>query len=103
MTTETYSNVGMDIPWIAKDPDATLDYIFNWTDWLALAGDNISSYVVTVDGVTLASDSRTGAYVTAWVSGGTVGSTASITCQVTTNSSPARVEQRTVYLKIRER
>lgn len=103
MATETYSNTGIESPWIAKDSDATLDYIFNWTDWLALAGDNIASYAVTVDGVTLASDSRTGAYVTAWVSGGTVGETASVTCRVTTNASPARVEQRTVYLKIRER
>ncbi len=103
MTTETFSNIGNPSPSIPKDPDATLDYIFNWTDWLALGGDAISSYTVTVNGVTKDSDARIGAYVTAWVSGGVAGQVASITCSVTTNSSPARTDHRTVYLKIRER
>lgn len=105
MTTETFSEVGQPRPWIAKDPDAVLDYIFNWTDWLALTGDAIASYTVTVDGVTKDSDSRTGAYIIAVVSGGSAlpGEVASITCSVTTNSSPARTDQRTIYLRIRER
>lgn len=103
MTTETYSLVGNPSPSIPKDPDAALDYIFNWTDWLAPASEAIASYEVTVDGVTLDSHQRTGAYVTAWVSGGVAGQVASVTCRVTTNSSPARLDQRTVYLRIRER
>ncbi len=104
MSVETFSEVGNRRPWIAKDPDATLDYSFDWGEWLA-AGESISSYSVTVDGVTKQSDSRSGSVVTAWVSGGvaTPGSVATITCQVTTDSSPARTDQRTIYLKIRER
>lgn len=102
--TDTYSEIGNPKPWIRKDPDAILDYSFDWEteDWLA-AGESVSSYVVTVDGVTLSTHSRTGGIVTAWVSGGTVGEVASITCQITTDSVPARTDQRTVYLKIRER
>lgn len=103
MTTETFSLIGNPSPSIPKDPDAALDYIFNWTEWLALGGDSIASYAVTVNGVTKDSDARTGAYVTAWVSGGTAGETASVTCSVTTNSTPPRTDHRTVYLKIRER
>lgn len=104
MSTDTFSEVGQPRPWIAKDPDAVLDYSFDWGAWLA-EGELISSYVVTVDGVTLNSHARSVDVVTAWVSGGTPdpGETASITCKVTTDSVPARTEQRTIYLKIRER
>lgn len=104
MTTETYSEVGQPRPWIAKDPDAVLDYSFDWGAWLA-DGESIASHAVTVDGVTLDSNSIGGDVVTAWVSGGTAapGEVASITCRITTDSLPARVDQRTVYLKIRER
>lgn len=104
MSVETYSEVGTPRPWIAKDPDAVLDYSFDWGDWLA-SGESVASYAVTVDGVTLDSDSRGGAVVTAWVSGGSAlpGEVASITCRITTDSLPARTDQRTVYLKIRER
>lgn len=104
MSTETYSEVGQPRPWIAKDPEARLDYSFDWSDWLQ-AGELIASHTVSVDVVTKDSDTRSGAIVTAWVSGGTAaaGEVASITCQITTDSVPARTEQRTVYLKIRER
>lgn len=103
MTTDTYSETGRYRPWIAKDPNAILDYTFNWTDWLATNSDSISSYTVTVDGVTLASDSRLGAYVTAWVSGGdpTVQRRASITCRIVT--AAGRTEDRTIYLIVEAR
>lgn len=102
MTTETYSEIGNPRPSIAKDPDARLDYSFDWTDWLA-AGESISTYSITVDGVVKDTDSRSGAVVTAWISGGTAGQVASVTCSITTNSTPTRTEQRTVYLRVRER
>lgn len=104
MSTDTYSEIGNPRPWITKDPDAVLDYSFDWSDWLQ-AGELIASHVVTVDGVTKNSDTRSGAVVTAWISGGeaTGGSPASVTCSVTTDSVPARTEHRTVYLRIRER
>lgn len=102
-TTETLSEIGNPRPWIRKDPSATLDYTFDWTDWLTENGDAIASYSVSVDGVTKDTDSRVGAQVTAWVSGGTVGDVASVTCRVTTNSTPARVDERTIYLRIENR
>lgn len=103
MTTDTISEVGNPRPWIRKDPQAVLDYVFDWTDWLAENGDAIASYSVTVDGVTKDSDSRVGARVTAWLSGGTVDTIASVTCRVVTNSTPARTDERTIYLRIRAR
>lgn len=84
---------------IDKDPDAVLDYAFDWSDWLA-EGETISSHQILVDGVTLDSDSRAGDIVVAWLSGGTTGF-ASATCRVTT--SEARTDDRTITLRVRDR
>lgn len=79
-----------------KDPQAVLDYQFNWATWLD--GDTISSYTVTVDGVTLDSDTNTSTTVTAWLSGGTLGARAYVTCQIVTASG--RTDERTIKLII---
>lgn len=79
-----------------KDPDAVLDYQFDWSTWLD--SDTISSYTVTVSGVTLDSDSNTTTAVTAWVSGGTQGSTATIQCRIVT--AGGRTDDRTINLVI---
>lgn len=102
MTTETYSTVGVKRPSILKDPDATLDYTFDWSDWLD-EGETITTSDVTVSGVVLESAALAGAFVTAWVSGGTAEQRASVTCKVTTSNVPPRIDQRTIYLLIAER
>ena len=52
-----------------KDPDATLDYAFDWSGWLQ-SGETISSYAITVDsGITKESDSQSSGVVTVWLSG----------------------------------
>ncbi len=60
--------------WAAKDPDATQDYTFT----IPLdEGDSVAAYTLArVSGtVTIDSDSRAGAVVTAWLSGGEDGET----------------------------
>lgn len=61
--------------WAAKDPQAVLDYLYT----IPLdEGDSVASYTLTkLSGdVVIDSHSRTGADVTAWLSGGTNGETA---------------------------
>lgn len=99
--TDTYSEIGIYRPSIPKDPDAVLEYTFDWTDWLALVSDSIATYTVTVTGATKESDVRVGALVTAWVSGGVVGSVASVLCRIETVGG--RTEDRTIYLLVQER
>lgn len=82
------------------DPNAVLDYGFNWTGWLD-DGDTISTFEVIVDGVTLDSATRSGSVITAWISGGTVGRRATVTCRITTTEG--RTDDRTLYLTIAER
>jgi len=84
-----------------KDPDAVLDYQWNWSAWLAV-GETITSAVITVDtGLTLDSQSNTTTTVTAWLSGGTVDEGYRVVCEITT--SAARTDNRSIYISCRER
>lgn len=98
-----------DKPTIDKDPNAVLDYVWDWAAWLAVVGDAIASHTITInDGVastlTLVTSTNTVGTVTAWLSGGTVGEKVKVTCRITTSNSPnARVDDRSVFIKIKER
>jgi hypothetical protein len=98
MTTQSfmYDTVG---PYLLKDPDANLDYSFNWVDWLA--GDTIASAAVTVTGATKGATTNTTSAVTVWISGGTAGQIASVACKITT--AGGRIDERTIRLKITPR
>lgn len=95
-----------------KDPAANLDYIFDWaaatntndpdatSDYLE-AGETISSHSVTADSGITASSGTLGdgnTSVTVWVSGGTVGRTYDVTCQITT--SLTRIDERTIHILV---
>jgi hypothetical protein len=83
-----------------KDPDAVLDYRWDWSAWLD--DDTIDTHQVTVaGGVDLDSDSSDDTSVTAWISGGTHGDTATATARVTTTQG--RTDDRTITLSIRQR
>jgi hypothetical protein len=83
-----------------KDPSSILDYEFDWTAWLT-DGETITSHDVTVTGVTLDETTASNTAVVAWVSGGTVNTTATIACEITT--SAARVDERTITLRVLNR
>jgi hypothetical protein len=82
-----------------KDPDAVLDYKFDWSNWLE-SGEVIDSYVLTIPtGITKVSDSEDNTSVTVWLSGGTAGTQYQIACKITTDSTPvARVDERTMLI-----
>ena len=83
-----------------KDPEAVLDYAFDWSSWLA-SGETISTETLTGSGVTVDSSSESDGVVTAWISGGTAGQTATVACKIVTSAS--RTDERTIKLKIQER
>lgn len=95
---------------IVKDSNAVLDYTFDWTAWLDDAVDNISSADVSIasgaepaSNIAVDSVAIVGKTVVAWVSGGQVGETAALRCRITTDNVPPRIDDRTVYLKVKER
>ena len=85
---------------IDKDPDATLDYVIDWSTWLSDISDTITGTPVwTVGaGLTKESQSNTTTTATAFISGGKVGSKEPVACSVTTVGG--RTDERTIYLKI---
>jgi hypothetical protein len=91
----------MPIDTIPKDPDAVLDYVFDWSPWLG-DGETISSHVVTVgSGITKDSDSESSGVVTIWLSGGTHGSDYLVACKIVTSMS--RTDERSINIRCRER
>jgi len=84
-----------------KDPDAVLDYAFNWSSWLA-DSETISSHTVTpASGLTLDSSSESDGQVTAWLSGGATGKDYEVTCNIVTNAG--REDDRSITIQVRER
>lgn len=82
-----------------KDPDATLDYSFNWLPWLTAADDTITGVEwVSDEALTVESSSNTTTRAVAFVSGGTEGETLRLTCRITT--AGGRIDDRTILLKI---
>lgn len=98
--TETYVG-GPKKPTIEKDPDALLDYSFDFTEYLAPDNDSITSAIFVLDeGLTEEHSSHTNTGAVVWISGGVTG-TSRVTCRITT--AGGRVDDRSVFLKIVER
>ncbi len=87
---------------VPKDPDSTLDYTLDWSDWLA-GDETIVESTWTLSGVTSVNESRTTTTTTIFVRGGTVGETASLTNRITTSNAVPRIDERTLLLSIQER
>ena len=88
-----------------KDPEAVLDYAFDWSDWLdstSSPAETISSHTVTVpSGITKDSDRESGETVTIWLSGGTEGNNYKVECKIVTSES--RTEERSITILCQER
>ena len=82
-----------------KDPDSTLDYVWDWTEWLS--GDTITNHSITVPAdINLLTHTRLDGKVTGWFSGGTVGKSYTITCEIVTDGG--RTDQRSARLVIKD-
>ena len=86
-----------------KDPDAVLDWVFDWKvkNWLE-STETISSHTIDADtGITIDSDSEADGVVTVWLSGGTAGQDYTVRCEVVT--SMGRTDERSIDIKVMER
>jgi hypothetical protein len=83
-----------------KDPDSTIDVTFDWSDVLTDIQDTIAHVdFILAGGLTGGDSHANGALATVFVAAG-VSAEVSITCRITTNSVPPRIEDRTAYLKM---
>ncbi len=88
----------------SKDPDAVLDFAFDWSDWLAV-GETISVFTVVAEtGLTVDASpapSESSGVITFWLSSGTSGNSYSVTSQIIT--SAGRTDDRTMTIRVQER
>jgi hypothetical protein len=84
-----------------KDPDAILDFEFDWSDWLQ-SGETIASYDITVEtGIVNESDSEADGKVTVWLSGGMAGENYIVACEI--DSSDSRTDERSMRILVADR
>ena len=92
-----------------KDPDAVLDYLFdfkaltngNGTENYLESGETISSFTIIADtGITVDSSAKvnTDTSVRVWLSGGTLGEAYNVTCRIVT--SGGRTVDRTMTIVV---
>lgn len=100
-----------------KDPDATVDYTFNWNDgYLDTApspSEKISTSTWSIDPapsspvaageLSESSSSNTGTTATIFLTGGTAGKTYRVTNKIVTDSNPPRTDERTLIVRVDER
>ena len=89
-----------------KDPEAILDYTWDWTDWLNKfqTPEVLSSHqIILANSLTAAIVGSTisGNKVIAIISGGAVGDRLAATCRITT--AGGKVDDYTLYLKIKHK
>jgi hypothetical protein len=86
---------------ILKDPDARLDYAFDWTAWLEEDETIVSwDFEVTLGDVVVDTDAELDGVVTVWLTGGTAGK-AKVTCHIVTSVN--RQDDRTMSITVKER
>ena len=86
-----------------KDPNAVLDYGFDWSDWLGNAETIVTSTWINPDGITVVTSSNSSEATVVWVSGGTAGKSYRLTNRIVTNNSPARTDDRTLLIEVQDK
>lgn len=89
------------MPTFLKDPDAVLDFAFDWSAWLEDGETIVDHEVVAADGITLDSSDADAGVVTFWLSGGTLRGSYRVTCHIVT--SAGREDDRSLTVSVRER
>lgn len=84
-----------------KDPDATLDWVINWSDWLESTEIITASTYIVGTGLTKTLDEFEDKYTTVWLAGGTAGQPYRVTNRVTT--SAGRTDERSITIRVKDR
>ena len=93
----------MAFPSYVKDPNAVLDYGFDWSNWLQ-DGESIVTAVWTIPtGITKDSQDESTTVTVVWLSGGTDRKDYYVSCKITTDNVPARTDERRMKIRVRNR
>ena len=81
-----------------KNPNAVLDYMWDWSLWLGSDTITGSPVITTSTGITKDSQSNTTNTVTVWLSGGSVGNSYVVTCKIAT--AAGRTDERSITIRV---
>ena len=84
-----------------KDPNAVLDFEFDWSQWLSAGEVITASTMFPSPGITLNSSAFASTNATAWLSGGTASNPYTLTNEITT--SDGRTDERTITIRCQNR
>lgn len=84
-----------------KDPDATLDWIFDWTLWLGEFETITDAEFIVDPGLVVVATAHTTKTATVWLSGGSESQVYTVTNRVTT--SDGRIDDRSFTLRCTQR
>lgn len=84
-----------------KDPDAVLDWVWDWNEWLEVGETISTSDFFTTVGLVIDSDTKTTKTATVWLSGGSAGQVYQVTNRITTTSG--RTDDRSITIRVTER
>lgn len=84
-----------------KDPNAILDWLFDWSDWLHDGETIVSTTVTPASGITVNSTSHSDTGVVVFLAGGSAGSVYRVSCLITTSQS--RTDERSINVRVVER
>ena len=89
-------------PTFIQSPRETLDYAFDFSEWLA-ENESIASFTVVTSPVGLTITSSNGLlFVTVILSGGVVNTSYNVLCKITTDAATPRVKEAEFNITIRE-
>jgi hypothetical protein len=83
-----------------KDPNAVLDYQFNWASWLGSDTIQTSTWDVP-DGITKTGEDNSDTTATIWLSGGTAGTSYTLVNQIVT--AGGRTDERTLVIHVKDK
>ncbi|WP_432112848.1 hypothetical protein [Streptomyces sp. S1] len=84
-----------------KDPDAVLDWVWDWNEWLDEGETILNSQFIASVGITVDSESSTTKTATVWLSGGTPGQVYQVTNRISTTGG--RTDDRSITIRVVER
>jgi hypothetical protein len=83
------------------DPDATLDFVIDWSDWLD-TGEALAASSWSASGATVVTSGYDDTSATVWIHAST-GPRVVLTNSITTDNTPARIDNRTLIISVAER
>lgn len=84
-----------------KDPDAVLDWRWDWSQWLADGEQIVTSVMTASPGIVIQDQDHSLGSTTVWLAGGAAGQPYLVSNRITTNQN--RTDERSITIRVTNR